>query len=253
MSPYFAKESFLNRIRVHIARFIIPRANAIRVVSERIKESLLTIDCLLAPVSVLPILVEKQTAEEIAPEKDLRKKYPQFDFRALIISRLAPEKNIGSAISAMAEIAKNNPKAGLIIVGDGPEGAYLKKLVVRLGLQKNIIFEGWQDDLFSYYKTADVFILPSLYEGYGMAAAEAALARCPVIMTDVGCAGDAIKDGQNGLIVPVGDTGALARAIQKVVSGGLKFGPKPLILQSKEEYLAAYKKSWEDAINSYAQ
>lgn len=249
MSKYFARESLLNRLRVCVAKHIIPQANGIRVVSERIKKSIEKIVKPGASVSILPILVEKSQSNEIQEDKDLRKKYPQFDFRALVVARLTPEKNIASAIEAMAEITKRRPNAGLIIVGDGPERNRLEKLVARLRIAENVIFEGWRDNIFSYYRTADVLILPSLYEGYGMAAVEAAMAGCPVVMTDVGCAGEVIKDAQNGLIVPVGDTAALGRAIERLASHEVKLEAQLSPLLNKQGYLREYAKSWNDAIS----
>jgi len=75
---------------------------------------------------------------------------------------------------------------------------------------------------------------------------------CPVIMTDVGCAGEIVKDGESGLVVPVGDKNALTKAIIKILENpelGQKFREKGLEivkdLKTKEEYLSDYKKSWE--------
>ena len=248
MSPYFANESILNRVRVFFAKFLIPRADAIRVVSERIKNSLTHNTYNLTPVSVLPILVEIPEHASVSKEYDLKKKYPQFDFHMLIVARLAREKNIGSVIEAMRSVVATYPKTGLVIVGEGPLLEYLKLKTKNYNLQSSVIFEGWQDNLFSYYKTADILVLPSLYEGYGMVAVEALLSGCPVIMTAVGCAGDVVRDRENGLVVPVGDTPALAHAIECVVSGKVKLVAKPSKLPTKEEYLMAYKKSWESAL-----
>lgn len=248
MSPYFAKESLLNRLRVVVAKILLPRAHGIRVVSLRIKKSIEGLVRPQAHIDVLPILVAQTLNEEIQPEKDLKKKYSQFDFRALVVSRLSFEKNVGSAIEVMASLAKINPRAGLIIVGDGPEKGRLQKLVISLGLEKTVIFEGWQENIFSYYKTADLLVMPSFYEGYGMAAVEALIAGCPVVMSEVGVAGEEVKDGQNGLVVPVGDTRALAQAIARVASHEVKFEVKSPKLPTKEEYLVAYWKSWQNAL-----
>lgn len=247
LSPYFTNESLINRVRVILAKFLLPRANSIRVVSERIKNSLSTLNFQLSTIIVLPIFIEscKETAAV-----DFKKKFPQFDKIILVASRLSREKNIDSMIEAMQQVVTRCSKAGLVIVGSGPEEAHLKKLVAQLGLEENVVFEGWQDNLYPYYKAADVFALSSYYEGYGMVAVEALATGCPVVMTDVGCAGDVVRDGENGLIVPVGDTNALAHAIERVISGEVKLVAKYPKLPTKEEYLTAYKKSWEDALNS---
>lgn len=242
-SPYFAQESLLNRIRVLVAKFLIPRANAVRVVSERIKKSLCQIVESSTSITVLPIFVNLLQTSQV------EKKFPQFEKIILVASRLSREKNIGSVIKAMQSVVAGHPRTGLVIVGSGPEETRLKKLVVQLNLEKNVVFEGWQENLLPYYKAADVFVLCSYYEGYGMVVVEALVAGCPVIMTDVGCAGEVVHDGENGLIVPVGDTPDLARAMKRVVSGEVKLVATPPKLPTKEEYLVAYKKSWEAAMN----
>ncbi|MBI3671782.1 glycosyltransferase family 4 protein, partial [Candidatus Azambacteria bacterium] len=117
------------------------------------------------------------------------KKYPQFEKIILMASRLTKEKNIPLAIEAMKEVVKKYPKAGLLIVGDGPEKEKLK--AKRSTLNANIIFEDWTDDLASYYKTSDIFLLTSDYEGYGRTIIEALVAGTPVVSTDVGYAREA--------------------------------------------------------------
>jgi len=247
MSAYFGDESLLNRVRVAVAKFLLPRADAVRVVSERIKKSIRNFVREGVSITVLPIFVETKN-EHTQSAVDLKKKYSQFNKIVLVASRLAREKNIESVVEAMKVVLVAQPKAGLVIVGDGPEEERLNDLVAKLGLEKSVVFEGWQDDLSGYYKSADIFVLSSNYEGYGMTAVEALSAELPVVMTDVGCAGEIIKDRQNGLIVPVGALQALAEAIEQVLGRKVKLEAKTPILPTKEEYLAEYKKSWEDAL-----
>ena len=128
-------------------------------------------------------------------------------------SRLTKEKNIGMAIEAMKEVVKERPKTGLIIVGDGPEREALELKTTNYKLKTNIIFENWTDDLASYYKTADLFLLTSNYEGYGRTIIEAMAANCPIVMTDVGLAGEVVKNYYNGIIVPAGDKKEMKEAI----------------------------------------
>ncbi|KKU82074.1 MAG: Glycosyl transferase group 1 [Parcubacteria group bacterium GW2011_GWA1_47_8] len=247
-SPHFREESFMNRIRVRVAKFLIPRADAIRVVSKRIEDSLSKVKSQKSKVSVLPIFVDTKAIEEVPITTDLKKKYSELDMHILMASRLSPEKNIPLAISAMKGIVARYPKAGLIVVGEGTEESRLKEFAGQVGLSEHIIFEGWKKDLVSYLKTADVFLLTSNYEGYGMTIIEALAAGCPVVMTDVGCAGEVVREGENGLIVPVGDREKLERALAQFISGEVKLEASLPRLLTKEEYLAAYKKSWEDVL-----
>jgi glycosyltransferase involved in cell wall biosynthesis len=105
-------------------------------------------------------------------------------------SRLEKEKNIELAIDAWQSVVKSFPKAGLVIVGRGSEVLDLKKMVVSKSLTKSIVFEDWVDKgtLYSYYKTADIFLNTSLFEGYGMTLVEAQSAGCKIVSTDVGVA-----------------------------------------------------------------
>lgn len=252
MSPYFAKESFANYARVMLAKFLLPRADAIRVVSLRIKNSLSSIQHArqMPSIEVLPIFVSTNTTAEVSSAHDLKKKYPQFEKHILMASRLSFEKNINLAIEVMAEIVIKYPKTGLIIVGEGSEKEALMAKTRNYNLQDHIMFEDWQRDLFSYYKTADLFFLTSNYEGYGMAVVEALSAGCPVVMTDVGCAGEIVRHNENGLIAPVGNHGALVRMISHYISGGVHLEARLPSLLTKDEYLARYLKSWQDALDN---
>ena len=108
-----------------------------------------------------------------------------------MISRLEKEKNIKMAIKAFSQVLEKYPNIGLIIVGEGKERTSLVELTEKLNIKKSIIFENWQSDqeiLISYYKTCDIFLNTSWYEGYGMTLKEAQMAGCKIISTDVGIA-----------------------------------------------------------------
>ena len=243
LSPYFKKESLLNRIRVLIAKFIIPKASCIRVVSERIKNSLLARGYWLVPekIVVLPIFVDIGKIKNTSISIDLHKKYSQFDFIILMASRFTKEKNIKIAISAINEIIKEYPKTGLIIVGVGPEENNLKFKIKNLKLLNNVIIEPWNNDLISYYKTADLFLLTSNYEGYGRTIIEAAAAGCKIVSSNVGIADEVLN---NNTIFQEGNEKELKEKIIKAIKGEI-MPPKLLIFQTKEGYLNEHKKSWE--------
>jgi len=249
LSPAFAAESLKNRIRIRLARLLLPRADCIRVVSRRIADSLRTSHFALGtdPV-VLPIYIQP-SALSGAPI-DLRHNYPQFTSIFLMASRLAKEKNIDLAIEAMADIVRTHPRAGLVIVGSGPELEHLQLLVSRLQLGDNVVFEPWTDSIASYYKTADCFLLTSNYEGYGLSLVEAALAHCPIITTDVGVVHDLIT-AEHALIVPVGDKVRLVRQMRFILDDPKwhkevreRLARVADEIMSERDYLEALKRSW---------
>jgi len=243
MSSYFQNESVLNRIRVMIANFLIPRARGVRVVSERIKKSL------KRDAVVLPVFVDTVSIKNAEIKTDLHEKYSGYDFIVFMASRFSKEKNIELAISAMKDVVKKNPRSLLLIAGDGPQKEQYENEIKKFGLGNNVQIEGRTNDLTSYYKTADIFLLTSNYEGYGRTVVEAQAAGLPVVMTDVGVAGDVIKDRENGLVIPVGDRNALTEAILSVKEERLQFDfTKPVYQITREEYLKEYKKSWEGCL-----
>ncbi len=190
---YFAS-TFENKIRKALSLSYIPKADKLRVVSDRIKSYL--VDSLgIDPsrVTVRPIAVDVNKIKNAPITADLHKKYPQFDKVVLMASRLEREKNIDLALHAWPEVLKKIPKAGLVIVGKGSEQGNLSQLVEKLGIKDSVIFESWanQATLASYYKTADLFLNTSLYEGYGMTLVEAQAADCKIVSTDVGVAKEA--------------------------------------------------------------
>lgn len=247
-SPHF-KNSFMNRLRVLLAKFLIPRARAVRVVSERIRRSLLGLVRQGTPVTVLPILVEQGEDTPGATAEDFKKKYPQFDAHIMMASRLVVEKNIPVALEMMRGVVKKHPHVGLIIFGEGHLRASLEMMAKEKGIGDNVVFAGWCERPRAYMQTADLFLLTSDFEGYAMSVVEALLSGCPVVMTDVGCAGEMVRDGKNGKVVPVGDVVGLVRAVGEVLTDGAVSAKLLQPLPTKQEYLSAYRGSWEDTLH----
>lgn len=181
-SPHFQNFTVLNKIRTLIANYTLVRANHIRVVSERIKEYISKhVDP--ARIEVRPIAVDVEKIKNAPITVDLHKKYPQFTKIILMVTRLEKEKNVGMALEAFVKVREKIPKAGLVIVGSGSEEGKLKA-----SASDSVKFEGWQKDTATYFKTADVLLNTSRYEGYGVIFKEAQAAGLRIVSTDVGIA-----------------------------------------------------------------
>lgn len=189
-SPRFAY-SWGNYIRQWLARLILPKADHVRVVSAKIERGLVAQWGIPASkIEVRPIVVDVSAIKQAVITADLRQRYPQFAKVVLMASRLTPEKNIYLALQAWSIVALQRPDAGLVIVGSGPLAGELKQQAKQLGISSQVVFEPWAEPatLYSYYKTADVFLLTSYFEGYGLTLVEAQAAGCPIVATDVGVA-----------------------------------------------------------------
>ncbi len=243
-------------LRKIIAKFILPRANLIRVVSKRLKKYMINeFKVNESKITVIPIFVNIKNNEQINLHiNNAENQDNKFIF--LTVGRLVPVKNIKIQINAMKRVAKQNKeKIELWVIGKGLERKKLETESKKLDLKNNIKFWGWQNNLAKFYKQADTFLLTSNYEGWGRVIIEAASYGLPIIMTDVGCAGEVIINNKSGLVIPTNNQKKLEEAMIKLINNielRKKLGKNALKavqnLQSKEEILRLYKKSWEIAI-----
>jgi len=256
LSPYFASLSLLNRLRVFIAKRVLAHASAIRVVSQRIKNSLLqtkNYKLKTAPI-VLPIFTDLDKFKSATPTFSLQEKYRDWGFIILIASRLSEEKNVGFAFEILRELLKKYPKTGLVIVGAGPLESELKLQVTSYKLHDSVVFEGWQDDLVSYYKTSNLFLQTSLYEGFGLSLLEAMASGCPSVSSDVGIASELLNHKGHSFVCPVNNLSCFVSAISQFIEDNqlrtffsTQIAPSAVLefSQNKTEYLEAYKESIE--------
>lgn len=255
LSKYF-KVTPLDKIRVRIAKYVLPKADRVRVVSSRIAHSIEEAKIKLKNLpTILPIRIDIEAILN-APEIDLKSVYPNFKFTILMASRLTKEKNIGEAFHVFQRILRRYKFAGLLIAGSGPEKDKLQKLAHKLGVAKNIVFLGDRTDVASLMKSVNIFLSTSKYEGYGMSVIEAGLCHLPVVSTNVGVADGLLKDGINSMICPVSDRDCLYLGIVKLMENlSLRelFSHKletDIInsIPTKEKYIREYVKDLESAI-----
>jgi glycosyltransferase involved in cell wall biosynthesis len=130
------------------------------------------------------------------------------------VSRLdEPYKGIGILIKALHVLVANSHKVKLKIAGDGHSQYALEKLVQSCNLEKHVEFCGFRSDVPVFLRGIDIFVLPSLSEGFGLVNLEAMAAGIPVIASDTGGVSEAVRDGINGYLVPPGNATALADKI----------------------------------------
>lgn len=187
LSPYYARHSILNRLRTLLARIVISRAARVRVVSERVRESIQKRYRLNVPVTTLPIFVDLQRFKNASVPQELASRFAHHRIKFLVVSRLEPEKDVALAIHALVKAPHNSC---LIIVGVGSLRKKLASLAKILGVEKRVFFEENADPA-PYYKLADLVLVTSRYEGYGLVIVEALAAGKPVLSTDVGIAAEA--------------------------------------------------------------
>lgn len=132
----------------------------------------------------------------------------------LTIARLDAQKGIAHLLDAAAAV----PEASFAIAGDGPDRGELHARAAALGLGERVRFLGHRRDVPALLAAADLFVLPSLYEGLPLSVLEAMAAGVPVVATAIGGTDEVVCDGETGTLVPPGDPQALAAAIRRTLA-----------------------------------
>lgn len=158
--------------------------------------------------------VDPALYREPGPERD------DDETRLLFVGRIAPVKGLRLLVDALARLKDEAPDLRLTLVGDGPDRKMIEAAVTAAGLGDRVRFTGYlsQAEVAEELKAADIAVLPSFAEGVPVFLMEALASGKPVIATQVGGMGELVQHGENGLIVPPGDTDGLVEAIRALAS-----------------------------------
>lgn len=166
----------------------------------------------------------------------------------LSVARLVPLKNYPYVLQALRAMKKNKADFVYLIVGEGPEREKLQNLIDAYDLKDNVRLIGpvINNDLLSYYNAADIFILASSYESFGIVLLEAMSCGLPVIATDVGGMRQIVKPDYNGFLVQLNHPQSFAQTINKVLTNDtLRYDLSKNAISSVREY------TWERVANLY--
>lgn len=133
------------------------------------------------------------------------------------VCRLETQKGISYLLLAMRIILTKFPSVQLEIVGDGSLLHELQSLTKDLGISNSVKFFGKFADVIPFYKKMHIFVLPSLYEGFGIVLLEAMAAGIPVIATNVDGIKEVVIDGESGILIPARNPEAIADAVLKLI------------------------------------
>jgi len=175
-------------------------------VSDWTKERLEALKGKDSEIAVLPNGVDLKLISGIKPAGWSSSERPGGKIYDVIFAgRLIKEKNVDVLIKAVSLLKKDSPEIYCCVVGDGPERKTLEKLTRELGVQENVIFEGFQEygALIGKIKASKVFVLPSSREGFGMVVIEAFACGVPVVTVSekYNAAQGLVEDGVDGFVV----------------------------------------------------
>lgn len=215
----------LNRFKLgavkHFRRFYLPKTHDHFVaISEFVRKS--AIDGFKLPEERISVIY--RGVEEDFPQLDdatMKKARESLGLAGrspvlLNVGRLVPQKGQKYLIEAMPEVLRRHPSALLLIAGTGFLKETLESAVERLGLGDSVCFLGSREDVPELMALSDIFVFPSLFEGFGVSLLEASAIGKASIATRVGPIPEVVEDGETGLLVPPQDPAELAAAILRL-------------------------------------
>jgi L-malate glycosyltransferase len=197
-----------------ITRFGIDRSDGVTAVSEFLRRMTLDEFEVTRPIEVIPNFIDLSAFCPDRAYKD-RSAFASGPEKILLhISNFRPVKRVLDIVRIFERVVREAP-AVLLMVGEGPERASAQALARRLGLQDRIRFLGRQDRIEELTGMADVFLLPSELESFGLSALEAMACGVPVVGSDAGGLPEVVKHTETGFLLPVGDIeGMAARTLE---------------------------------------
>ncbi|QDT42709.1 N-acetylgalactosamine-N,N'-diacetylbacillosaminyl-diphospho-undecaprenol 4-alpha-N-acetylgalactosaminyltransferase [Gimesia alba] len=195
-------------------------ADTVIAVSEGVRQAAIAyydLDPALVQTFYNPVNLERIDA--LYAQGDLRLDLDKF--HVVSCGRLHPQKGFGYLLEAAEKLIYQNGLTDLRfhILGEGPSREELQRQIKQRRLGEAVLLEGFQDNPFQYYREAQLFCLPSLYEGFGLVLAEAMACRIPVLSTDCPSGpAEILENGKYGRLVPPANADALADQIADAVS-----------------------------------
>ena len=221
----------LDRSYLPITRYAIQESDGVTSISNYLKDKTIQNFDVTRDIEVVPNFVNCDVYVPIndeATRAEARSRLAQPDEAILMhLSNFRPVKRVVDVVKVFAQVAREIP-ARLVLVGDGPERSAAEWLARDLKIQERVHFLGKQDRVNELLPLADLMLMPSELESFGLAALEAMACKVPSIATHVGGVGELIDDGVTGLLYDVGDVDAMA-------AGALELLTNPARLQAMRE------------------
>ena len=200
-----------------IAKFSIERSDQITAVSQYLKaETFNAFQCTSCRVNVIYNFIDPTIYNRAAYPPDLRQQFNGDRAIIMHVSNFRPVKRIRDVVRIFAKVQAERP-AALIMVGDGPDRGLAEEEARVLGIEGSVHFLGKIDNVAPLMASADLFLLPSQSESFGLGALEALASGVPVIASDAGGLREVVKHGETGLLYPVGDVDAMGAGALEIL------------------------------------
>jgi L-malate glycosyltransferase len=193
-----------NRSYLPITKFSIEKSDGVTAISQYLLQQTLKEFDIKRQIDVIPNFVNCDLYTRIPNEAQRAQWAPSGEPIIMHLSNFRPVKRITDAVEIFAIVRAKMP-AKLVLIGDGPDRGAAEYLVRKKRLQKDVFFLGKQNSVYEKLSSADLFLLPSQLESFGLAALEAMACEVPVVATNVGGIPEVVTHGVDGFLVEPGD------------------------------------------------
>ena len=201
-----------------ITRFSIEQSDGVTSISQYLARRTLEVFEITHPIRVIPNFVNCDMYHRTPEIMEQRSKYAKADERLLVhLSNFRPVKRVQDVIEIFDRVQQKIP-ARLMMIGDGPERASAEWLAGEKGIHDKIHFMGKQDRIYEKLPLADVMLMPSQLESFGLAALEAMACQVVPIATKAGGVPEVISHGKSGFLACVGDIESMANYAIEILS-----------------------------------
>ncbi|MHB1253116.1 MAG: N-acetyl-alpha-D-glucosaminyl L-malate synthase BshA [Candidatus Humimicrobiaceae bacterium] len=204
-----------------MTKFCIENSNGITCVSNYLKHLTMDTFNIKKEIEVIYNFVDTSKYKRNNLDKKKLGIIKKNEFGIIHISNFRPVKKIKNIIEVFCRIRKE-VDSRLMLVGDGPELAFAKEAAARLNLNNKVVFLGRMDNVIPLLNSADLYLLPSKSESFGVSALEALSCSVPVIGTNVGGLKEVVKDGQCGYLFNPEDIEGMSNAALGILSNKSK-------------------------------
>jgi N-acetyl-alpha-D-glucosaminyl L-malate synthase BshA len=192
-----------------VISFAIERSDAVTAVSESLRADTYSHFKVTKNISVIPNFIDIARYEGCSTDGVRKTFAPDGEKLLLHVSNFRPVKRVEDVVRVFSKVREKMP-AKLLLVGDGPERHRIEHLCRELGTCKDVRFLGKLKYVEEVYSVADIFLLPSETESFGLSALEAMASRVPVISSNSGGIPEVNINGETGFLSPVGDVDGMA-------------------------------------------
>ncbi len=204
-----------------LERFLARSSTALIAVSPQVRDDLVSLH--VAPAEKFTVVrLGIELDERVAIDEAMRAEarhvmgIPPGRFAVGWVGRMTGVKRTDDVVRAFAALRARGVDACLVVVGDGPDREQVERRAHELGVIRDCLFLGYQEDVARFFAVFDAFVLSSVNEGTPVVAIEALAAARPVVATRVGGVPDVVTDGVDGFLVEPGDVEALAERLERL-------------------------------------